>query len=444
MAAMNYQTARALAERLIQSGQGGGQPREAIINQLMQTSRAQGGTPEGAIASVFAPQPREVTPATPAPMQPGIELVAPKPTAPAPVQIQEDALSLPEAAPQPAARPSRFRQMLDNALADIGASEGVMSQAAANKQPVDIMEQARLRGLRGRAQQLQDYVQGEESASLPEEMQTAFNRQQERLTRREELLQEARSRAPFEALLAGGAAMAAGRRGERFTEALARGLQAGASNFGQGRAEREEGTESVGEARDQIVMNRYNALEKARTNAVALVSTGQEIDERTLRMSKMTSEDALNLALAPFAVRKGEAQARSAEIDAENAPAEFASQQNVRAAQVQNYREQPGSNRVDVEGRGDRNELDKAARNYEGKRAAYNAALRESGMKASMIPSDVKNDFLSAEAELKSVSAAYERRYGKTPYIGGSGGRQQNAPKGNAIPTDPLGIRPRS
>lgn len=412
MAAMDYKTAQALAEKLIQSGQGEGLTREALISQIIRGPLAAGGASQVAIANALAPPPREVTPATPAPMQPGIELVAPKPVAPAQPQA--------EAMPGPAPRPSEFRPMLESTLTEIAASEGAMSQAAANKQPVDIIEQARLRGLKDRARQLQDRVAAQEGAEVPEEMRAALEGRQERLGRREELLQESKARSPWEALLAGGAAMAQGRRGENFGEALSRGLQAGLQDYGRSRRENEQGVESIGEARDQVVMDRYNALEKARAAAVALVNSGQDVDERTLRLANLTSEGALKAALAPDAVRKGRAEAEAAEFEAKNAGRVLEAELGVKGAQAEYYRRRPGGDepKVNVEKRADLDVLDAAAADYEAKRALYDEAMRDAKGDAKQISSDVKADFIVANAKIRQMSDRYKSKYGSTPYIG--------------------------
>lgn len=405
MAVMDYRRAQALAEELIKTGQNKGKSLEDLVREIITTSEGAGAP--GTAIGVVAPQPRKVTPATPAPMQQGVPLVAPKPVAEAPAPEQ--------AAPQrPAPRPSRFTQMLNSTLAEIDAGEASMRQAAESGQPVNIIEQARLRGLKSRAQQLQDRVQAEETAALPEEMQAVFNRQQERLGRREELLAEAKARSPWEALIAGGAALAQGRRGESFGEALTRGLQAGVQQYGRSRQEGEEGAESIEEARDQVVMNRYNAIEKARADAVALVNSGQEIDERTLRLSKLTTDEALNLALAPFAVRKGQADTLAAEAKARYAP----EREKAEIAYYNNRGEGRGGSKTDVEGRADRDELDDEAAAYEGARAAYNASLRANGMKASLVPTELTSAMLSARAKLEARSRAFKRKYGSSPYIG--------------------------
>lgn len=448
MAAMNYEMARAAAEKLIQAGQAQGLTREALISQIIAQSRAAGGAPQTATGAglMMPPPPREVTPAAPAPMQPGVPFVAPKPVASA--QPQAEAMPAQEAEPQPAAatpRPSEFRPMLESTLAEIAASEGAMSQAAANKQPVDIIEQARLRGLKERARQLQDRVAAQEGAEVPEEVRAALEGKQERLSRREELLKESKARSPWEALLAGGAAMAQGRRGENFGEALSRGLQAGLQDYGRSRRENVEGVESIGEARDQVVMDRYNALEKARAAAVALVNSGQDVDERTLRLANLTSEGALKAALAPFAVRKGSAEAEAAEFEAKTAPALFADRRSFTAAQIRNLDEPPGGGggKVDVERRAYEAKLEDAVGDFKEADAEYKAALEYAGgdPKAIADPKVVTNR-LAKQARALQASTAFFNRYKETPYpFGGAAMGRKAAAKPATAAADPLGIR---
>ena len=445
MAAMNYEMARAAAEKLIQAGQAQGLTREALISQIIAQSRAAGGAPQTATGAglMMPPPPREVTPAAPAPMQPGVPFVAPKPVASA--QPQAEAMPAQEVEPQPAAatpRPSEFRPMLESTLAEIAASEGAMSQAAANNQPVNIIEQARLRGLKERARQLQDRVAAQEGAEVPKEMRAALEGRQERLSRREELLKESKARSPWEALLAGGAAMAQGRPGENFGEALSRGLQAGLQDYGRSRRENVEGVESIGEARDQVVMDRYNALEKARAAAVALVNSGQDVDERTLRLANLTSEGALKAALAPFAVRKGSAEAQSAEFEAKTAPEKLAMERALNAARIEEASRR-GEPKVDVERRAYEAKLEDAVGDFKEADAEYKAALESAGgdPKAIADPKVVSNR-LAKQARALQASTAFFNRYKETPYpFGGAAMGKKAAAKPATAAADPLGIR---
>jgi hypothetical protein len=218
-------------------------------------------------------------------------------------------------------RPSRYRQALADTLSEIKARQEAVDLAKANKTPVPITDQARLTALNERAKILQGYVQAEESAEVPEEMLGVLNKQEERLKRREEMLAETKRLSPWQALLAGSAAMSQGaRKGERFGDALSRGLQIGLQSYAQAKNENAEGLETIGEARDAAVMKRYDLLQKARDDAVAMVATGQKIDKDVLELSKMNDEQAMRLALMPLQIRKGEAETKLAEFELSAAP----------------------------------------------------------------------------------------------------------------------------
>lgn len=405
MAAMDIRKARALAEQRIRSGQNNGLALEDLVQQIIAESA---GAPDTAIGNaLMVVPPRTVTPATPAPMQPGVQLVAPKPTA--------------EMAPQRAAsRPSRYQPELDRVRANLGVAQKAMSDAVAGGQKPNVADQIRLATLQEQADRLDALVRAEGSpeAEIPEEMRAALEGRQARLARREELLAEAKARSPWEALIAGGAALAQGRRGERFTEALTRGLQTGIMDYGRARRAGEEGADSIAEARDQALMDRYNmqerAREAARQRALEMMGIGEKAEERAVRNVRLPQE-----------LRTGEAQAALAEFKAKVAPEEFATEQDVRRAQAANYREISGGGRggVDVEGRADRAEAGKAAARYRGYAARYEA-LRAANPGATMQAlreADPKtvDDYLAAKAELEGYSSELERTQGFTPYIGG-------------------------
>jgi hypothetical protein len=336
-----------------------------------------------------------------------------------PAQPQEQELPV---APQRAARPSRYQPELDRVMANIAVAE----QAMAGQKP-SLTDQIGLNTLKQQADRLGALARAEQSpeAEIPEEMRAAMEGRQARLTRREELLAEAKARSPFEALIAGGAALAQGRRGERFTEALTRGLQAGIMDYGRARRANEEGAESVAEARDQAMIDRYNMQERAREAALARARDIQG-------MSEKAREEAVRDVRLPTQIRGEEAGTALAEFKAKNAPAEAAAEQALKAAQAAYYRDRPdrAGSKVDVEGRQNRDELDKANADYEEARAEYNLAIRDVNKsknagdltpeeKIDQIDSGVKTKFLQAEARLKALSRAYERTGQKSPYFSG-------------------------
>ena len=340
MARITPQTARLLADELIKAGRARVNDRDSLIQSLLARSEATGdAAPETAIgAALMAAQPRTLTPAATAPMQPGVPFVAPKPTAemlPAqmPAQMaaqmaaQPQPQELPVAPQRPAPRSSRYRPMLNAALADIAAAQDAM----AGQKP-DKMAQIRIEALRSKAQQLQDLVQAEESpeAEIPEEMRAALEGRQARLARREELLGEAKARAPFAALLAAGAAGTQGRRGETDVEAITRILQAGFGGYDQSRRGFEEGTENIAEARDQAMIDRYNMQEKARE---AAVQRARDI----VGMGRAAREEAVADVQLPTQLRGEEARAALAEFNLSDAPVEAASVRKLRDRQGKYY-----------------------------------------------------------------------------------------------------------
>jgi hypothetical protein len=294
-----------------------------------------------------------------------------------------------------------------------------MSDAAASGQKPNYADQIRLATLQEQADRLDALVRAEGSpeAEIPEEMRAAQEGRQARLARREELLAEAKARSPWEALIAGGAAMAQGRRGEDFGEALARGLQTGIMDYGRARRAGEEGAESVAEARDQAMIDRYNMQERARD---AALQRARDIQG----MSDEGRKAALEGIETPLRLRKGEADVGTAEFNLKNAPEMAKLDKLVALARINaSNREGRGDGRVDVEGRADRAEMGKAAARYRGYAARYEA-LRAANPGATMQAlreADPKtvDDYLAAKAELEGYSSEVERTQGFTPYIGG-------------------------
>ena len=450
MARITPQTARLLADELIKAGRARVNDRDSLIQSLLARSEATGdASPETAIgAALMAAQPRTLTPAATAPMQPGVPFVAPKPTAEmlpaqmaAQMAAQPQPQELPVAPQRPAPRSSRYRPMLNAALADIAAAQDAM----AGQKP-DKMAQIRIETLRSKAQQLQDLVQAEESpeAEIPEEMRAAMEGRQARIARREELLGEAKARAPFAALLAAGAAGTQGRRGETDVEAITRILQAGFGGYDQSRRGFEEGTENIAEARDQAMIDRYNMQEKA---SEAALQRARDI----LGMGRAARDEAIKEVRLPTQLATEVAQRDLALFNVKDAPVEAASVRKLRDDQGAYYRgegRQTGGGRggVDVEGRADRAETGKAAARYRGAAARYEA-LRAANPGATMQAlreADPKtvDDYLATKAELEGYSAELERTQGFTPYIGGrnpsvgalTGGRKPPVPGATLAP----------
>jgi hypothetical protein len=400
--------ARAIAEQKIKSGQNRGLGLEDLVQQIIAES-AGAGAPGTAIGAALAPV--TLTPAATAPMQPGVPFVAPKPTTEMVPAPQEQELPV---APQRAARPSRYQPELDRVMANIAVAE----QAMAGKQP-NVTDQIRLGEMKRQAEVLGALARAEQSpeAEIPEEMRAAMEGRQARLARREELLGEAKARAPFAALLAAGAAGTQGRRGETDVEAITRILQAGFGGYDQSRRGFEEGTENIAEARDQAMIDRYNMQEKA---SEAALQRARDI----LGMGRAARDEAIKEVRLPTQIGAEETAAELAKLNLQNAPEMAKLDRLVALARINaSNREGRGDGRVDVEGRADRAETGRAAARYRGAAARYEA-LRAANPGATMQAlreADPKtvDDYLATKAELEGYSAELERTQGFTPYIGG-------------------------
>lgn len=441
MAAINYEMARAAAEKLIQAGQAKGLTREALISQIIAQTRAAGEAPQGAIASVVAqPEPVVLSPGKPA--VPGVPFIAPKSVAPAPAPPPVEAAPMPEPAPRPAAaapRPSRYRPMLEAAKQELGAMQ---SAIAANKQPASEVDKAKLVSQSGLVRELEQRAMAEEGAAAPEEMLAALAKREERLGRREELLQESKARSPWEALLAGGAAMAQGRRGENFGEALSRGLQAGLQDYGRSRRENIAGVEEIGEARDETALKRYELGEKAREGASKLIDTQSAIEQRSLTLRNNLLKIGVDEATANATVQTALANAKKAAFEAETAPRVLEAGLALTAAQTRkaNERDKP---EVDVEKRTNRALLNNSVGDFKEAEAEYKAALADAGgdPKAIADPKVVSN-YRAKYARALQDSTAFFNRHGETPYpFGGAAMGRKAAAKPATASADPLGIR---
>ena len=406
MAAMDMRRARAIAEQMIRSGQNKGKSLEDLVRQIVVESE---GAPDTAIGNALVVVPQRLTPATPAPMQTGIPMFAPKPTTemlPAP-QEQELPVAV---APQRAARPSRYQPELDRVMANIAVAE----QAMAGRKP-SLTDQISLNTLKQQADRLGALARAEQSpeAEIPEEMRAAMEGRQARLTRREELLAEAKARSPFEALLAAGAAGAQGRRGETDIEAITRVLQAGFGSYGQARRAGEEGAESIAEARDQAMIDRYNMQERARD---AVIQRARDIQN----MSDEGRRAAIEGFETPLRLRRGEADVGMAEFNLQNAPEAANLDKRLALARIANEnrgnRGGPGGGKEPAGLNDYRDQMSKALNTYSDLQAEYESARAD----PDSLPADVaklRNKVVAAGQRYNAYGQALRNRYNVNPDI---------------------------
>lgn len=337
--AMTPEEARAIALRLMQSDPKlKGVDMRTLIAKIMANEgvdkgpiQTPGGISQESLLAGLLP-PKEVSPASPAPMQPGVAIAAPKPTA----DMIMPAVGGPEE-PAPAAAPagkfvSRFQPALDAAMYEMEQMTSVLDQA--KNENVAVPEEAKLkiRTLNDRINRLKAYVAAEQGATVDPERLAIMERQKQRLSREEQLLNEAKKRSPWQALAQAGFAMAQGRKGEGFGGALSRGLQAGLTKFSSSRDEDEKARLLLDARRDDIAMSNINALDKAREEARRLIDSGIAIDKQTMEMANLSDEQIVRAATQGPRIESAKAAAEKARVEADMAPAVIQSEIDYRKA----------------------------------------------------------------------------------------------------------------
>ena len=283
-----------------------------------------GGISQESLLAGLLP-PRQISPASPAPMEAGVPLAAPKPTSeilPA-VGGPED-VATPVAAPAAVAAPvrrpvSKFQPALDAAIYEMEQMTSVLDQAKNENVPVPEEAKLKIRTLNDRINRLKAYVAADEGASIDPERQAIMERQAERIGREEQLLKEAKQRSPWEALAKAGFAMAQGRKGEGFGGALSRGLEAGLESYGAARRGAEAGELALGEKRDLNSLAKIDALDRAREEARRLIDSGIAIDKQTMEMANLSDEQIVRAATQGPRIQSAKAAAQKAQVEADMA-----------------------------------------------------------------------------------------------------------------------------
>ena len=348
-----------------------------LAAQIMASeSEAAPGAGVGALANLF---PTRLSPASPAPMR-AAELEAPKPTAmivpnaarsgpaisvgagprsanppladwqkehlarmeaglampegqAAPVVAAEVAPEVVAEAPEAPKFTSRFGPMLKQKEAELEQLKASVPRTGEIPPELTIG----LDVLSREVAQLKGLVAAEEGAAVDPERAAILERQTQRLGREEELVEQARKRAPFDALIAGGAALAGARPGESFASALARGLQAGSQTYRGALDAREASLRGIEERRDAFALQSIDAVQKARDEAIALQNAGIAMTERQMRLAGMTREDATAAAIRPFAISEARSKASKAQIEADTARETINAENILRLAQAGSY-----------------------------------------------------------------------------------------------------------
>jgi hypothetical protein len=364
-----------------------------LVAQIMMAEGAQQpGAGAGGLANLF---PTQLSPASPAPMQPA-QFVAPKPTAdivpgagadafrraqevrqrteqpPTPsARAQANArvddliaglptgggerapevaaavpVAAPEAAPEAAPKAqfqSRYRPMLEQAEADLQKLDAQQQAIAAQGGVAPPALVSQFENLSGKVSQLKSMVAAEEGAVVNAQRAAVLERQTQRLGREEELIKQSRRLAPGTALMEFGSALAGAKPGESFASALARGLQAGSKSYTGARDAREASLRGVEERRDALILQNEDAIEKARADAIALAKTGTELDAQQLALTKLRRDDVKSLATQQADIDLAVATAEKAQVEAKNAQAVIDAGIRESDARAYNLRQPPSS-----------------------------------------------------------------------------------------------------
>jgi hypothetical protein len=254
------------------------------------------------------------------------------------------AAAAPEAAPKArAVQASRYRPMLEQAETELRQLDAQQQAIAAQGGTASPELVSKFENLSGKVSQLKLMVAAEEGAAVSAERTAVLERQTQRLSREKELVEQARKRAPFDALIAAGTALGSARPGESFTSALTRGLAAGSQSYTGARDTRETSLRGIEERRDALILQNEDAIEKARADAIALAKTGVEMDAQQLALTKLGRDDVKALATQKADIDLAVAKASSAQTEAKYAPQVFEAEIDAQRALAEDRRRPPVS-----------------------------------------------------------------------------------------------------
>jgi hypothetical protein len=251
----------------------------------------------------------------------------------APVAVAEAAPEVVAEAPETPKFTSRFGPMLKQKEAELEQLKASVPRTGEIPPELTIG----LDVLSREVAQLKGLVAAEEGAAVDPERAAILERQTKRLGREEELVEQARKRAPFDALIAGGAALAGARPGESFASALARGLQAGSQTYRGALDAREASLRGIEERRDAFALQNIDAVQKARDEAIALQNAGLAMTKQQIELAGMTREDAAAAAIRPFAISEAQSKASKAKTEADTAAETIEAENILKRAQAGYY-----------------------------------------------------------------------------------------------------------
>jgi len=215
--------------------------------------------------------PVTVSPGTPAPVQPGVQIDAPAPVA-APVADYRNQDTLRQNMTDP-------QEMLRR------ARESVFGQIK----------------------------QAEDSAKVPDEIAEVLRRREARAEGDLEASEKERKQAMWLAVAMAGAKMASSQ-SPYFMAALAEGLDAGLQGFSKAKAEAAERKASILDRQEQAILDRYQALVGERDRAVARMQTGEEMTQKQIDLIQKGQKELREQAEHELGMRAGEEELKAAPL----------------------------------------------------------------------------------------------------------------------------------
>lgn len=253
------------------------------------------------------------------------------PASPAAVRASVPPMSvLPQvAAPAPAAAPaqpapSKFispaRARAAEAEREMKLINGVVEDLAKQGQAAPPEARIRLERAQQRFASAIAEADAEEAAQIDPNRAAILARQEGQIKEEEARIAGDVKRSPWEALTQGGLALMDPEPGAGFISALSSGLRTGLSAYTSAKADAIERRARLQKESDSADLQRLDYLARARADAVAAIRRGEEVDERTARMAKMTNEEIADASLRPFAIQRAKADASLAETRAQYEP----------------------------------------------------------------------------------------------------------------------------
>ena len=301
-----------------------------------------GQDPEAFIAAMMAADaansapmtpPVEVSPAEPAPVQAGVPIVAPPPMAPPmPPPMPPMATDFRNQAVLAAnqTRPPGTDLISGNSGKDVVVPPAPAAPPAAAPPKLSLTPEEQAKLLQGGSEVIK---KAREGATLSEEQKEYFDAVRQRTDAELADVGKERKQQYWMALALAGAKMAQSQ-SPYFATALAEGLESGLTGFNKARADASEKKARLQTRKEDLILKRFEALERARDDAVSDMKAGYDITKTQQELVRSTKEDLFNDAIRPYQLTTAEAAADKAVVEAKYAEKKIIADLNLTGAQT--------------------------------------------------------------------------------------------------------------